>query len=168
VYRAAWQVVRNVEDARDVAQTVFIRLWRVLKHYRQEQKFDTWLYRITVNLAIDHQRRRRAGGAGVPVPLESVPDPLAPGGGADRLDRMELRRVYDAAAAELTERQRLIFTLREVEGMPAEEIARSLGVTASTVRNTHFQARALLRDAVRRLFPDYVPPGDRSGEGSGS
>ncbi len=162
VYRIAWQVVRNVEDARDVAQGVFIRLWRVLPRYRPDQPFDTWLYRITVNLAIDFQRRRRAGGPPPMVPLEGIPAASAPG--PDRLDRAEMRRVYEAISGELTERQRLVFTLREVDGLPAEEVARVLGVTASTVRNTHFQARAVLRDALRRRFPEYAPRADRPGD----
>src|SRR5262245_51446514 len=147
VYRTAWQVVRNVEDARDVAQLVFVKLWRVLRRYRSERNFDTWLHRITINQAIDFRRRQSRQ----PVPpLEGTEGFREPAVGAeekpstpgDALDRAELRRVYETVAAELTERQRTIFTMREVDGLPAEEIARALGVTSSTVRNTLFQARA--------------------------
>jgi len=154
VFRTAYQVVRNAEDARDVAQLVFVRLWRVIRRYRPERKFDTWLYRITVNLAVDYRRHQ---GRGVEVPLEQAEQTA--GNPADPAGSRELRRVYETVAGELTDRQRMIFTLREVDGLQTEEIARSLGVTTSTVRNTLFQARAVLRDALRRRFPEYfVPP----------
>ncbi len=154
VFRTAYQVVRNAEDARDVAQLVFVRLWRVIRRYRPERKFDTWLYRITVNLAVDYRRHQ---GRGVEVPLEQAEQTA--GNPADSAGSRELRRVYETVAGELTDRQRMIFTLREVDGLQTEEIARSLGVTTSTVRNTLFQARAVLRDALRRRFPEYfVPP----------
>ena len=162
VFRTAWQVVRNTEDARDVAQLVFVKLWRVLRRYRAERTFDTWLHRITINQAIDFRRRRQAeipvvpleGGesdTGPGVPVEST----TPSPGAT-LERAELRRIYEAVAAELTERQRTVFTLREVDGLSAEEIARMLGVTSSTVRNTLFQTRAILREQIARRFPDYA------------
>jgi RNA polymerase sigma-70 factor (ECF subfamily) len=190
VYRTAYQILRNSEDSRDVAQLVFVRLWRVIRRYRPERKFDTWLYRITINLALD--QKRRMGPAGRTVPLEAVGDPVAgPAGAATSgtaggsiqsalvegranpeglFEREELRRVYTSIASGLTERQRLVFSMREVEGLSAEEIAKSLGVTSSTVRNTHFQARAVLREALRRKFPEYFPrgtrprPGKKSGE----
>ena len=150
VFRTAYQVVRNAEDARDVAQLVFVRLWRVIRRYRPERKFDTWLYRITVNLAVDYRRHQ---GRGVEVPLEQAEQTA--GNPADSAGSRELRRVYETVAGELTDRQRMIFTLREVDGLQTEEIARALGVTTSTVRNTLFQARAVLRDALRRRFPEY-------------
>jgi RNA polymerase sigma-70 factor (ECF subfamily) len=169
VYRTAHQVLRNEEDARDVAQLVFVRLWKVIRRYRAERKFDTWLYRITVNLAID--RRRRLARAGVEVPMEAAATGRAAEGSrrggdlalvsretpADRLDRMEMRRIYESVAGELTDRQRTIFALREIEGLSAKEIAKALGVTSSTVRNTLLQARTVLRGALRRRFPEYFP-----------
>src|SRR5881396_3350781 len=117
VFRTAYQVVRNAEDARDVAQLVFVRLWRVIRRYRPERKFDTWLYRITFNLALD--QKRKSGPAGRTVSLDAMmergggqpnlpasrgPEPGAPTGrGAfapdaatpeASLDREELNRVY--------------------------------------------------------------------------
>lgn len=162
VFRTAWQVVRNTEDARDVSQLVFVKLWRVLRRYRTERKFDTWLHRITINQAIDFRRRRRTPVTVVSLePFGEEPGPAAsaeadtptPG---ESLDRAELRRIYEAVVSELTERQRTVFTMREVDGMPAEDIARALGITASTVRNTLFQTKAILREAIVRRFPDYA------------
>ena len=181
VYRVAYQILRNSEDSRDVAQLVFVRLWRVIRRYRPERKFDTWLYRITFNLALD--QKRRMGPAGRTVSLESVGDTVAgpgasrafrPGGGSRQeslvesranpersFERKELKRVYESIASGLTDRQRMIFAMREVDGLTAEEIARSLGITSSTVRNTHFQVRAILREALRRKFPEYFRLGKK-------
>jgi RNA polymerase sigma-70 factor (ECF subfamily) len=172
VFRTAYQVVRNSEDARDIAQLVFVRLWRVIRRYRAERKFDTWLYRITVNLAIDYSRKQAQ--RGVEVPLERLdsapvakPSPDGTGGAASRgalvgpeeqAGRAELRRIYETVAGELTARQRLIFTLREVEGLTPREIGRALGVTSSTVRNTLFQVRGTLAELLRQRFPEYFPP----------
>jgi len=162
VYRTAWQVVRNGEDAQDVAQLVFVKLWRVLRRYRSERKFDTWLHRITTNQAIDFLRRQARPVRVVPLegpgegPEKVVAPEFAPPTPADTLDRAELRRIYEAVAGELTERQRTIFTMREVEGLSAADIAKTLGVTSSTVRNTLFQARAILQETLARKFPEYA------------
>jgi RNA polymerase sigma-70 factor (ECF subfamily) len=162
VYRTAWQVVRNGEDAQDVAQLVFVKLWRLLRRYRSERKFDTWLHRITINQAIDFRRRQARPVRVVPLegpgegPEQVVAPEFAPPTPADTLDRAELRRIYEAVAGELTERQRTIFTMREVEGLSAADIAKTLGVTSSTVRNTLFQARAILQETLARKFPEYA------------
>ena len=69
VVRTAFQITGNLEDAKDVAQGVFLRLWRVLQRFDLTRRFDTWLYRITVNAAIDHLRE--AGPKGF---LQALPE----------------------------------------------------------------------------------------------
>jgi DNA-directed RNA polymerase specialized sigma24 family protein len=68
VFWIAYRIIGDEEDARDIAQQTFIRLWKVLDRFKQEQSFDTWLYRITVNLAIDHYRSRGPARENVPLP----------------------------------------------------------------------------------------------------
>ena len=169
IFWIAYRIVGNEEDAREIAQTTFIRLWKALGKYDPKQSFDTWLYRITVNLAIDHYRSR--GPVKTFEPLEEGermrPDAQAPGPIASdplaALTGSELRAIFEKLAARLGEKQRAIFVLSQIEGMPTEEIARVMGISHSTVRNHLFQARRSLQEAIRLLYPEYY----RSGKGRG-
>ncbi len=159
VVRTAYQVTGDLEDARDVAQQVFLRLWKVLPRFDPERKFDTWLYRITVNAAIDHLRSR--GPQGVLQPLPDDPSRLASvstSGEAERaIDLDQLQKVFSRLAARLAPRQRAAFVLREIEGLETAEVARILGVRESTVRNHLHQARRVLQAGIRRDYPSLVP-----------
>ena len=168
VFRIARHVVGNAELARDVAQDVFLRLFRVARRFRAGGSFDVWLHRITLNLAIDALRRERphretvsldapgrepadaSGGAAAPHP---------PAGPAAALRLAEVRRIFAELAALLPKRQRLAFVLREIEGLPTAEVAAILGTTESTVRNHVLLARRLLGRELRRRYPEYLPPG---------
>ena len=167
VFRTAFQQLGNGEDARTVAQGVFIRLWQKLDRYDPARRFDTWLYRLTVNAAIDHHRRRRA--RAIEVEFDEAFEPPATASAANDGERAlqlrEVQRVLDELAGELTEKQRTAFLLREVEGVPTAEVASVLRTTESTVRNHVFQARKLLREALAQRFPEYLPRGPRE-EGS--
>src|SRR5437867_2712210 len=66
VFWIAYRIVGDQDDAQEIAQATFVRLWRVLGKYRPDQSFDTWVYRITVNLAIDHYRLKGPARASVP------------------------------------------------------------------------------------------------------
>jgi RNA polymerase sigma-70 factor (ECF subfamily) len=158
VVRTAFQITGNLEDARDVAQGVFLRLWRVLQRFDLSKRFDTWLYRITVNAAIDAVRER--GPKGV---LQALPDDAGdrvrdPSLRPDELfDLKQLQGAFFRLAARLAPRQRATFVLKEVEGLETAEIARVLGVTESTVRNHLLQARRILREGMLRDYPGLTP-----------
>lgn len=156
-YRLARYVVGHAEDAEDVVQLAFIRVWRTIRRYREGSGFDPWLHRIVINLAIDFQRRDRTRRKGLQA-LAAAPDP--PARGADvppALRGDEVRRIFDELAGGLPPRQRAIFALREIEGMGTEEVARICGVRPSTVRNHLFQARRALQQALRDRYPEYLP-----------
>jgi RNA polymerase sigma-70 factor (ECF subfamily) len=154
VVRTAFQITGNLEDAKDVSQGVFLRLWRVLQRFDLERRFDTWLYRITVNAAIDHVRER--GPKGI---LQALPDDAGdrlrdPSRGADeQLDMARLQGAFLRLAARLAPKQRATFVLKEIEGLETSEVARVLGVTESTVRNHLLQARRVLREGLTRDYP---------------
>lgn len=164
VVRTAYQITGNLEDAQDVAQGVFLKLWRVLRRFDLERRFDTWLYRITVNAAIDHVRER--GPRGFLQPLPDVPsgEPAHdPRSGAHAADLDKLQRAFLHLAARLAPKQRAIFVMREIEGLDTPDIARALGITESTVRNHLMQARRTLRAGLERDYPELLPKrrGDR-------
>ena len=166
VVRTAYQITGDLEDARDVAQSVFLRLWRVLQRFDPEKRFDTWLYRITVNAAIDYVRERGPKGF-----LQSLPDDADerlrdPARGADAvLDLARLQGTFLRLAARLAPKQRAAFVLKEIEGLETGEVARILGVTESTVRNHLLHARRILREGLTRERPELGRGRSRRGEG---
>jgi RNA polymerase sigma-70 factor (ECF subfamily) len=164
VVRTAFQITGNLEDAKDVAQGVFLRLWKVLQRFDLEKRFDTWLYRITVNAAIDCVRERGPKGM-----LHALPDDAGerlrdPSAGPEALfDLVQLQSAFLRLAARLAPKQRATFVLKEIEGLETADVARALGVTESTVRNHLLQARRILRDGLTREYPGWTG-GRRSGE----
>ncbi len=158
VFWTAYQVVGHFEDARDVAQHVFIRLWQVLPRYRPGTSFDTWLHRITINLAIDACRRRRArpelvGSEGVEPMAAASASPF------QDLRQREVQRIFLRLARRLSPRQRAVFVLKEMNGLETNEIAEIMKLTPSTVRNHLHQARKELRRGLASDFPEYLPRG---------
>ena len=160
VVRTAFQVTGDLDDALDVAQGVFLKLWQGLDRYDSNRRFDTWLYRVTVNAAIDFIRGRGPKGSIQPLPDEPT-DRIAeddPGMEA-RMDLSVLQRAFSRLAAGLAPKQRAAFVLREIEGLETAEVARVMGVAESTVRNHLFQARKTLKAGLERDYPDLVPRG---------
>ena len=155
-FRMARHVVGDDDDAKDVVQLAFIRVWRKISQYREGSGFDPWFHRIVMNLAIDF-RRRASTRLRKMRDLAAEPLPRAVPAVSSNLRREEVRRIFDELARELPPRQRAIFALREIEGLPGDEVARMLGVRPSTVRNHLFQARRALQRALRERYPEYAP-----------
>jgi RNA polymerase sigma-70 factor, ECF subfamily len=139
VAQIAWAILGDREDVKDAVQETFLRLYRFLGRYDAKRDFSGWLARITVNVCRDALRRRKR----VFEPLADLESPEAR---ADddlihRNDLALLRRAVDA----LPPKERLAVILREVEGMPTDEVATALGSTVTTVRVQISRARARLR-----------------------
>ena len=165
VFWTAFQVVGDEEDARDVAQQVFIRLWKVLPRYRPRWRFDSWLYRITVNLAIDSYRRRQSRPE-VPQPEGLEAEPTAePGAAGETLPQAEIQRIFLRLARRLSGQQRAVFVLKEMNGLDTREIAKVMELSESTVRNHLHQARKVLRRGLEALYPEYLPGGNAGPRG---
>ncbi len=162
-FRLARHVVGNDEDAKDVVQIAFIRVWRKIRRYRPGSGFDAWFHRIVMNLAIDSLRRDRARRRGLQELRTADAGPSATGAIPASLRRSEVGRIFDDLARDLPARQRAVFALREIEGMETEDVARILGLRPSTVRNHLYQARRALQEALRSRYPEYLPrPGTES------
>jgi len=138
----------------------------VLQRFDLSKRFDTWLYRITVNAAIDSLRERGPKGILQALPDdagESLRDPAS--GPEASFDLRQLQDLFFRLAARLAPRQRATFILKEIEGLETAEIARTLGVTESTVRNHLLQARRILRQGLSKDYPGLT--GGRPPEGDG-
>jgi RNA polymerase sigma-70 factor (ECF subfamily) len=162
VVRIAYQVTGNWEDALDVGQTVFVKVWHGLGRFDPGRRFDTWLHRITVNAAID--QARSAGPRGMFAPLSEEPAAAAAATPDEAIDLARLQRAFHDLAGRLPAKQRAAFVLREIEGLPTDEVARIMGVTESTVRNHLLHVRRVLRAGIAREYPGFVPRLRRTGD----
>jgi len=143
-------------DAEDIAQQVFVRVWKNLKRYEPRAKFTTWLLKITRNLVFNELRRRSRHPA---VPLQSETDeeerPLKDEHAASpdaTLLEHELQDAVDAAIAQLPETQRMAVILRRYEELSYEEIAEALDQSVSAVKSLLFRARTELRESLKRYL----------------
>lgn len=140
-YRLAWSILRDAEEARDVAQEVFIRLYKRAGSFGGRARFSTWFYRLVVNLSLDHQRRGRwwrrlVRDAGddddQPDLMTRLPAPTL-----DPIDTLEWERQTKrlwAAVDQLAPRQRAAVLLHVQEGLPTRDVAAVLECSEATVR----------------------------------
>ena len=161
LYRYALGELGSVDDACDVVQEVFIRAWRGLGSFRGETSLLRWLFRITRNLIIDRIRaRRRRPEVSLETPLgpdteDTVGDRIASKrkGPDEATEHAEEMAAFRKALADLPEGQRIVFVLREWEGLDYREIAERLGLNDGTVKSRLARAReallASMRDATR-------------------
>lgn len=161
----AYRMLGDREEARDVVQVTFLRVWSHRNGYDRRWSPNTWLYRIATNLAIDQLRARRSRQrASEPMRLHLRRVADAGGGELGRLGGKEVKGILEELAGELSERQRAVFLLREVEGLSSAEVARILGCKSSTVRNHLFAARRVLRRELTRRYPEYAASAARAEE----
>jgi RNA polymerase sigma-70 factor (ECF subfamily) len=143
-------------DAEDIAQQVFVRVWKNAKRYVPRAKFTTWLLKITRNLVFN-ELRRRSRHPQVPLQSESdeeerpLKDEHAVGPDASLLQD-ELQRAVDAAIADLPETQRMAVILRRYEELSYEQIAETLDQSVSAVKSLLFRARTELRESLKRYL----------------
>lgn len=140
VFLLAYSILRNREDALDVAQETFMRLYQRIDAYERERNFQAWLLQIAKNLSIDYFRkyhgRKREAESGRDI--EDLH--LAAGDARSNPASSELRGVIDRSLERLGERQRLIFVMRHCNGLDYKEIAQILGISVGTVKSLHFKA----------------------------
>ena len=147
------------DEAEDVAQETFVKAYRNLESFRGASAFSTWLYRIATNLCIDRARakkRRPQSAYSLDEPFDKEED----SGGRDvpdetfepsgMVEKDELRQRVRETMAEMPEKARAVLVMCDIQGMPYEEIAQSLGIPIGTVKSRLFHARA---DLARRLKP---------------
>jgi len=155
VYGLCYRVIANAEDAKDIAQLVFLKLWENLDKYDPQYAFDTWLYRMVTNVAIDFLRSRQSRDAAVNSKLRLIRTATDEQQGVT-LQYKEVERIFNEVSAELSPKQKMIFVMREMEDIPSAEISRILGCRESTVRNHLFNARKTMQQELKRKFPEYA------------
>lgn len=151
VYRMAYQFVGNHHDAEDIAQDVFIKVYRGLDRFRQDAQVTSWLYRIVMNACIDHRRRQLPAGWApfteeAEVRMLNAPEETP--GPEEQTYGGELGDVLEQEVARLPPGQRLVFMMRHHEGLKLNEIAGALGLAEGTVKRQLHAAVHRLRGAL--------------------
>ena len=162
VYNHCLRMVSDEVESYDLAQEVFLKVFRKIKNYEHTYSFYTWLYRITVNCCIDYLRKKRrhiqevslssspGDDQGEVCKDQDIPDlTFVP---ETALVNQELGDTLNAAIAQLSEKLRVIIILKEVEGFTYEEIAEVLACSRGTVKSRLFRARERLKE----LLADYM------------
>jgi RNA polymerase sigma-70 factor, ECF subfamily len=164
VLRLALNLMKRTEDARDVYQEAFLKVYRNLHRFRFECSFYTWLYRIVTNVCLDHLRRRQAR------PEDQAPE-MHPAqyedGGTDFFERqkehrpaldpekhllgIEIKAKLAAAMKCLSPRERVVFEMKHYQGLKLRAIGDALGTSEETVKNSLFRATRKLRNELGEL-----------------
>jgi RNA polymerase sigma-70 factor (ECF subfamily) len=157
VLRLAMNLLRSPEDARDVYQEAFLRVYRNLHTFRFDCSFHTWLYRIVTNICLDQLRKRKVRKEDSAV-VETADGPV------DRMDSFEegaaqanpersmwnqqLRNRIEGALQDLTPRERMVFELRHYQGLRLRNIGEMLGTTEEAAKNCLFRATQKMRSEL--------------------
>jgi RNA polymerase sigma-70 factor (ECF subfamily) len=160
VLRLAMNLLRSPEDASDVYQEAFLRVYRNLHSFRFDCSFHTWLYRIVTNLCLDHLRKRKVR-KHEPVMVETEDGPLdrlanladtrAQGDPQRALLSSEVRERVGEALQGMTPRERMVFEMRHYQGMRLRSIGEALGTTEEAAKNCLFRATQKMRAALGDL-----------------
>lgn len=149
VFQTALRLLRNVEDAQDAAQEVFLRLHKHLRSFDEERTFQSWLYRIVVNVCRDLNHRR---GKHLAAPLDETTTPAAGAESAsatkdpfEMASQQEQRQFIAKSLASLSEKERSALVLRDLEGLPTAEVAKILGSSETTIRSQISTARLKIK-----------------------
>jgi RNA polymerase sigma-70 factor (ECF subfamily) len=150
IFLLIYRMVGNVADAQDLAQEAFVKALARRDQLKDEQKAAQWLGRIAYNTAIDHLRQRKKMAL---CELEAAPEPHH----LESPERLVLRAERQAYLADglrlLSPRERAALLLRDVEGLPASDVARQIGCSTATVRSHIANARAKFRKYIRGRKP---------------
>jgi RNA polymerase sigma-70 factor (ECF subfamily) len=147
-FSMAFRIVCNEEEARDVVQESFIKIWLKIETYDMTQQFSTWLYKIVANSAIDRMRQIKRHNL---VNIEKVISKI------DHLnlditqmedDNMETARLIRWIAEGLPEKQQMVFILRDLQGIDSPEVQQILNLSETTVKSNLYHARRAIREKL--------------------
>ncbi len=161
VLSLALKYVNNRDDAKDIYQEVFLRVFKGLKKFQFKSEFSTWLFRITTNVCLTHSSKTRKKKfvsineensddensneiLQLPDEENSTPDKLA--------EKSEIKKVVNEAMETLSPKQKMIFTLKHYEGYKIREIAEIMEIGEGTVKKTLFEAVHKMRDQLQNYY----------------
>jgi len=151
-FRLAFRIVCNEDDARDIVQDSFIKIWRNMKLYNPKIKFTTWMYKIVTNTAIDHVRANKKNDM---VNIDDFFDrheqvnAITP---ETILNNKETGQLISIFADSLSEKQRLVFVLRDLQGMKSSEVEEILDLPETSVKSNLYHARKAIGERLHEIL----------------
>ncbi len=163
IYNLALRMLNNPQEAEDVLQETFLSAYKALPSFEGRSSLSTWLYRIASNASLMRLRRKQPESTSIDEPLEleegdSLPRQFVDWSSVpeDELLDEESRRVMDEAVAELPEGLRIVFILRDIEGLSTEEAGEALELSESAVKTRLHRARLALREKLSAYFAERL------------
>lgn len=150
-FRLAFRILCNEDDAKDTVQESFIKIWKNISKYDIKMKFTSWMYKIVTNSALD---RLRSSKRTVVYGLEQVSDlalSLTNAEFNNQLDNIEAASLIALLAEGLSEKQRLVFVMRDLEGMPSDEVEEILGMNETSVKSNLYHARKAIKEKLETI-----------------
>ena len=145
IYTVAINITRNRQDAEEVTQDVFVKIYRGLKNFKFSSSFGTWVYRIAMNAAINmHRARSRRNTLTTLIEDINILPDVAQAGAKDAIERQDAKLKVAMMLEGLSTEHRSCIVLREIEGLDYKEIADVLGIPLNTVRSRLKRAREAL------------------------
>lgn len=152
VYNLAYRLIGNSEDAKDISQEAFIKVFRNIQSFREESSFSTWLYRVVINSSQDFLRKKRNT-----FSLEEIKGERDKGfkdesslNPAEEMERADKRQTILLSLYKLSEEHRIIIVLRDIQGFSYEEIAEILHINLGTVKSRINRARYHLKNLLEK------------------
>jgi len=158
IFRLTQNITQNREDAEDAMQEAFLKAFEHLGEFAGASRFYTWLVRIAVNQALMKLRKRRPGivslDEGIDIGEAAMPREVVDWGPTpeQRYEQTELREILGHVVGELEPPFRIVFQLRDIEGLSTEETAEALGLSVPAVKSRLLRARLRLRESLNRYF----------------
>jgi RNA polymerase sigma-70 factor (ECF subfamily) len=164
IYNLALRMLNNPQEAEDVLQETFLSAFKALPGFEGRSSLSTWLYRIASNASLMRLRKKQPDTVSVDEPLtleegDMVPRQLVDWSGIPEeiLLSGESRQVMDAAVAKLPEALRVVFILRDIEGLSTQETGEVVGLSEGAVKTRLHRARLQLREMLSAYFAERVP-----------
>ena len=162
VYNTALGIVQNEEDADDITQEVFIQVYQSVSSFKGESKFSTWLYRITVSKALDHEKRKRRKKRFAFVQSLFGNDEEEPVQPAEfnhpgvQMEKKERAAELFHALKQIPDKQRIAFTLHKLEGQSYQEVAEIMNSTLYAVESLIARAKTNLREILADYYKEKI------------
>ncbi len=163
VFGVIYYMMRNKNEVEDIAQEVFIKVFKNLRKFKGDSSLYTWIYKITVNLCLDELKKRKkvvyldekveVNDSELEIQLSSNEKDQA-----KLYEEKELKECMQKCIRELPEKQRIMLILRDIQGLPYEEISRITGIKLGTVKSQINRARLKLKDLIEKegTFLEYI------------
>jgi RNA polymerase sigma-70 factor (ECF subfamily) len=151
VYALAFRILLNEDDAKDIVQESFIKIWKNIHTYRSEVKFTTWIYKITTNLCFDHLRKQKRRDVSLTDGGMIIDRLISEDHATVQPDIEEIRALLTKLSGNLSNKQRIVFVLQDLQGLHPDELETITGLSKGQIKSNLYYARKSIKDQLIRI-----------------